>query len=260
MIQNNNLSCLPFWENINEQSHRRSYAFGDVYPLYVPYGYLLPFNVVVPSSVTAMTLSLYTKDGTPVSSTLPVYATIKQFTGFNVAYGAGGLGGITAEGQYYATLSGGGVTLYSDVFTVVADITPYLKVEWWFDDDLVMDGAAVIGSLHNYVYLNSQLGKPEYEFEEEGEKRDGLFFPEKMISEKTYKFQFLANEPLCDVMRLVRMADHIKITDRYSNVYTADTFLMTPKWETQGNIASVEAEFQTAIIAKRIGRSYTNLT
>jgi hypothetical protein len=56
------------------------------------------------------------------------------------------------------------------------------------------------------------------------------------------------------------MADHIKITDRYGNVYTADMFLMTPKWETQGNIASVEAEFQTSIIAKRIGRSYTNLT
>ncbi len=259
MIQNNNLSCLPFWQNINEQSHRRSYAFGDVYPLYVPVGKLIPINIVVPTGVVGFSASIYKVDGTAVGSAGITMVT-KAFDGFNVAYCLGSSANTLSEGQYYIVLQAGTSTFYSDVFTVVADITPYLKVEWWFDDDLVMDGAAVVGGLHNFVYLNSQLGKPEYEFEEEGEKRDGLFFPEKMISEKTYKFQFLANEPLCDVMRLVRMADHIKITDRYSNVYTADTFLMTPKWETQGNIASVEAEFQTAIIAKRIGRSYTNLT
>jgi hypothetical protein len=125
-----------------------------------------------------------------------------------------------------------------------------------------MDGAAIaydLGSsfFHNIVLLNTQLGKPEYEYEEEGENRDGLFFPEKMISEKTYKFNFLANEPLCDVMRLARMSDHIRITDRYGNVYNCDTFLMTPKWEVQGNVASVDAEFQTNFVAKRIGRSLT---
>ena len=259
MIQNNNISCLPFWGSLEEQSHRRPYAFGDIYPLYVPVGKLIPINIVVPAGSTSFVAYLYKVDGTLVS-TGGITMLSKVFDGYDVAYYDGLSANTFSEGQYYITLVVGTTTFYSDVFTVVGDITPYLKVEWWFDDDLVMDGAAVVGSLHNFVYLNSQLGKPEYEFEEEGEKRDGLFFPEKMISEKTYKFQFLANEPLCDVMRLVRMADHIKITDRYGNVYTADTFLMTPKWETQGNIASVEAEFQTAIIAKRIGRSYTNLT
>lgn len=259
MIQNNNISCLPFWGSLEEQSHRRPYAFGDIYPLYTKVGELPPFNIVVPTGSTSLVAYIYKVDGTMVS-TAGITLSTKAFDGFDVAYFEGGTANTFSEGQYYLTLVFGTYTYYSDVFTVVGDISPYLKVEWWFDDDLVMDGAAVVGGLHNFVYLNSQLGKPEYEFEEEGEKRDGLFFPEKMISEKTYKFQFLANEPLCDVMRLVRMADHIKITDRYGNVYTADTFLMTPKWETQGNIASVEAEFQTSIIAKRIGRSYTNLT
>ena len=57
-------------------------------------------------------------------------------------------------------------------------------------------------------------------------------------------------------MRLARMADHVKITDRYSTVYECDTFLITPKWEVQGNVASVDAEFQTNMVAKRIGRNY----
>lgn len=259
MIQNNNLSPLPFYGSIDEQMHNRPYSYGDVYPLYTPVGYIPTINIVVPTGVTPSSLVFCKPDGTQVASSSGLQ--VKSFTGFNLIYRAGGFGGPVSEGQYYAMIiAGNSSRYYSDIFTMVGDISAYLKVEWWNDEDLVMDGGAVIGTLHSYVYLNSQLGKPEYEFEEEGEKRDGLFFPEKMISEKTYKFQFLANEPLCDVMRLIRMADHIRITDRYGNVYDADTFLMTPKWETQGNIASVEAEFQTAVVAKKVGRNYTSIT
>ena len=110
-------------------------------------------------------------------------------------------------------------------------------------------------AFHNVVYLATELGKPDYEFEETGESRDGWFFPEKMISEKSYKFQFMAPEYLCDAMRFVRMADEIKVTDKYGRTYLCDQFLMTPKWQDQGNLASVEAEFQTDTVAKAIGRA-----
>jgi hypothetical protein len=139
-------------------------------------------------------------------------------------------------------------------------------VQWWDIEDLVMDAGRIAYAYQgenvyrNTLWLQTQLGKPDYTFEEEGEARDGYFFPEKMISGKTYKFTILASEYLCDVMRFIRLSDFVFVRDQYNNTYRCDTFLMTPKWETQGNIASVEAEFQTSIIAKRIGRSYTNLT
>jgi hypothetical protein len=50
------------------------------------------------------------------------------------------------------------------------------------------------------------------------------------------------------------MADIVKITDRYGREYYCDTFLITPKWQEQGDLASVEAEFQTDTVAKTIGR------
>lgn len=262
MTQNNNLSVLPFWTSLDEQSHRKPYAYGEVYPLYVPVGKLPTFQLIgAGTSVTSVTL--YRKDGTQVGVISPTIV-YKSVGGINILYHVynGSESLYSGEGMYYMAIVSNGSTYYSDVFTAVADITPYLKVEWWDQEDFIMDGAAIaydLGSstyFHNIVYLNCQLGKPEYEFEEEGEKRDGLFFPEKMISEKTYKFTFLANEPLCDVMRLARMADKVKVTDRYSTVYDCDTFLITPKWETQGNLASVEAEFQTSMVAKRIGRNY----
>ena len=47
MNQNNNFSVLPFYENIDEQLSRRTYAFGEVYPLYVQKGYVLPFQLLL---------------------------------------------------------------------------------------------------------------------------------------------------------------------------------------------------------------------
>lgn len=52
------------------------------------------------------------------------------------------------------------------------------------------------------------------------------------------------------------MADHIQITDKYGEVYNCDSFLITPQWQTQGNLASVTVEFQTNTVVKKIGRGY----
>lgn len=266
MIQtNNNLSVLPFYDSLDEQNHRKSYAYGAIYPLYTPIGKVPPFQVLLPSgSYSVGSISLYKADGTLVSSSVSMSGiTFLSFTGYVVMVwdGLDTVAAVSAEGQYYLAVTVSGSTIYSDIFTVVGNISPYVKVEWYDLEDLVMDGCRIVYNLgnsqyfKNFVYLNTELGKPEYEFEEEGETRDGLFFPEKMLSEKTYKMTFLASEYMCDVMRFVRMSDRVKVTDKYGRTYQCDTFLITPKWETQGDLASVEVEFQTNVVAKRIGRA-----
>jgi hypothetical protein len=97
------------------------------------------------------------------------------------------------------------------------------------------------------------LARPDYNFEEEGEDRDGYFFPAKQISEKVYRFNFIAPEYLLDAMRLIRMSDHVVITCK-GETYTADSFLLSPTWEDQGDLAGVDAEFETATVVKKIGR------
>lgn len=158
------------------------------------------------------------------------------------------------NGQYYMTIFDGMQTWYSEVFTSVNDIEPYLKIEWWDNQDFVMDAGMIVytnPTFKNVLYLDSDLAKPEYPFEEEGETRDGYFFPIKQISEKRYRFKFFASEYLLDVMRFIRMADNAKIT-YHGQVYNLDTFLITPQWEDNGDVASVEAEFDTATVAKKL--------
>lgn len=159
------------------------------------------------------------------------------------------------HGRYYCVMSDGTNTFYSDVITVVGDAEPYLRIEWGDKNDFVMDAGTIVygnPTFRNILYLDSDIAKPEYPFEEEGETRDGYFFPIKQISEKRYRFAFLAPEYLLDVMRLIRMADYIKII-YHGKTYRPDTFLITPEWDSAGAIATVTAEFDTDTVAKRIG-------
>ena len=268
MTQNNNISVLPFYTSIDEQNHRKSYAYGKIYPLFAPADMLLPFQIIRNTRSNDVTsVVLYEKTGKQVADiTTYMKETGLQIVRFqSLRYDVILYPSILPmplnqlDGIYYMTLSDGVQTWYSEMFTVVQDVSAYLKIQWWDVENLVFDAGQIVYTEPNYkntLYLCTELGKPEYEFEEDGEERDGYFFPEKQISVKTYKCTILAPEYLCDVMRFIRMADYIHITDKYGREYDCDTFLITPKWETQGDLASVEIEFKTNTVVKKIGRGY----
>ena len=266
MITNNNISPLPWYTTLSEQNHRLSYSYGEVYPLFTQANTLLPFQVIREHRAAGIqSVLLYRKDGTLVGNITSrmVGLTIKSFAqyGYDVIVFGGALPVMDNQlsGQYYAVMTDGVQTWYSEVWTAVQDTTPYLRIEWYDYEDFVFDGGRICyegGGYKNVLYFAAEIGKPDYTFNEEGETRDGLFFPEKQLSEKTYNCMLLAPEYLCDVMRFIRMADVVNIRDKYGRVYHCDTFLITPKWETQGNLAQVEVEFQTDTVAKKIGLAF----
>lgn len=268
MTTNNNLSVLPFYTSIEEQDWRKSYAYGEVYPLFSQAGFFLPFQIIREHRfISVHSVILYRKDGSQVANLTArmneAGLTIKHFDSFGydiILYPALFPIMQLEDGQYYMVIEDLVDTWYSEVFTVVQNIQGYTKVEWYNDEDMIFDGGRVVFTeprFHNFLYFASEIGKPEYTFEEEGEQRDGFFFPEKQLSEKHYKFTILAPEYLCDVMRIIRMCDHVRVTDKYGRNYDCDTFLITPEWQEQGNLAKVEVEFETDTVIKKIGRGYT---
>lgn len=270
MIQsNNNFSVLPWYTSIEEQNHRKSYAYGNIYPLFTPKNKILPFQIMRETRVNNITsVVLYKKTGQQFAEITQkaIESGLRIVRFENMGYdvivypGEFEMQINTPPGRYYAAISDGVQTWFSEIFTIVNDVSGYLKIEWYDIENAVFDAGQIVyknPKFVNVLYLNTELGKPEYVFEEDGETRDGYFFPEKQISEKTYKCVALAPEYLCDVMRFIRMSDHVVVTDKYKRKYYVDTFLITPKWETQGDIASVEIEFQTATVVKKIGRGYT---
>lgn len=276
MIPNNNLSVLPFYESSQYQNARKWWAYGRVYPLFTQAGFVLPFQVItehVPDSfVQFIYLFDANNDTNPVADLSNIMGSMivkKEFAnlGYDVFVFPGQLPVINAlnDGRYYirmqiGTMGPGGVSItrVSEIFTTVNDINVYLKITWWDEQDFTMDAGTIVyknPTFRNTLYLCADIGRPEYIFEEEGETRDGYFFPIKQISEKRYRFSFLASEYLLDVMRFIRMADHAQI-EYHGQTYSLDTFLITPEWEDNGDIASVQAEFDTATVAKKIGVGY----
>ena len=388
MIPNNNLSVLPFYDSIERQNARKWWMYDKVYPLFVPSGYMLPFQVMRPSRTelakgdlmesTDGDTGYLTSDGswyqdvdsgfvneydvvgidTVYLSDIPMYvhggehvgdsvcyvaydssdkvlfsqsvntgtysgfwtlpkgttkirvltsnrefgeydgevyktssipATIKSFkiytrcnefvgdfiAGMNasgltikhiqsqnidiIVYpGFLSLSQILADGQYYAEISDDTDTWYSEIFTVSNAASSYLKIEWWDVEDFVTDAGTIVYTVPTYnnrLYIPTDIAKPEYEFEEESEERDGYTFPIKQISKKTFHFSFLASEYLLDVMRFIRLSDYVVITYKGQR-YSVDSFMLSPEWEDYGDIASVDAEFTTATVVKKIGRGY----
>lgn len=274
MTPNNNLSVLPFYKVVGEQNHFKSYAYGEIYPLITKRGAIPPCEIMLEEYVDPDNFDIettwYNADGTinnnnpePIGKLVEkvVDGVLKQFILFDgsVKRFGSAFPNNMLQGRYYFSVTewDSGATFVSDIFTIVDDVDDFLTLEWTDEEDITSGGKAFLyenATFINRLFICSEIGKPDYDFIEEGETRDGVFFAEKQISAKHYKFTFLAPEYLCDVLRFVRMADYVQITDAFGRKYNVDTILFTPKWQTQGDLASVEVEFTADTVAKKIGK------
>lgn len=260
-LVNNNISPLPFYDNIALQNHRKDYAFGQVYQLITYKNMLLPFQVVLASGTSVSWVRLYdfnTGKYTDITASMKENGLqIKSFTGFKLLKYPGTLPiiGIVHEGQYYLAISISDLgTIYSDIFTVCNKVDDYLLIEYSNSYNFELKNGIVdfSDSFKFKCYLNTQVGKPEYDFEEEATERMGYTFIESQVSKKIYKFTFLAPEYLCDALRIVRLCQNKQITSRLQT-YDLTSFNMEPEWEDQGDLAAVECEFETDTVIANIG-------
>lgn len=181
----------------------------------------------------------------------------KDRDGGNAFIFCNGISNITEnEGtkRMYLKMLYGSKTFYSAIFTWGS---PCMCIEWYDKANLVFrDGQICYANgFKNKMYFDAELGMPSYEFEEEVSERNGYSYPLSQVSYKKYKFNILAPEEVCDVMRLIRLSDVVKI--KYGeDLYNATSFLMTPTWQEQGYLANIECEFATDTMVKKNGKGY----
>ena len=260
-LVNNNISPLPFYDSLALQNHRKDYAYGQVYQLITYRNMLLPFQVVLSNGTSVGWVRLYNfNTGKYIEITDSMKENglvIKPFTGYVLLKYPGTLPivEIKHEGLYYLVIYINGLgTIYSDLFTVTNRISDYLLIEYSNSYNFELKNGIVDFS-DNFAfkcYLNTQVGKPEYNFEEESTKRLGYIYVESQVSKKTYKFNVIVPEYICDALRIVRLCDN-KIIRCKDDEYEAITFEMEAEWQTQGDLASVTCEFETDNVIANIG-------
>lgn len=283
ILNNNNLSPIPFYGSLAEQDFRKWYAYGGMYPHRVSSRNLVPFFFTVAaqgvriSKVSVFQVCCNEEEGrdVPLGNMIASQCGVIERGGCSTIYFCAPIINIGLEkGAYFMqfdlSTNGGPMTVYSDVFFVEpsTDLDKFfVGIEWYDGADLELsDGgvipyAHILGSLYkNQIFLDTTIGMPEYTFTEDGEERDGRFFPIKQISEKVYKFKAVVPEYLCDCMRLIRLSDVVIITDQLGRTYNVEHFEMDVKWLDGGHLAEIDCSFETDTVVKKIGKAYGTIT
>lgn len=257
------ISPLKFYDDFHKQNRYRSFAYGHVAPLITNPNVVSPFQLIVSGNVSEVYVRNANTNKRVTSNVVEKFkdAGLRNVTKDNkynilLFLGIFPLSGvIDYEGQYWLEIHSGG-WYYSEVFCFDNNIDDCLKVEYWNPegDFALKNGIIVLGSenFHFILLLKSELGKPEYSFEEEATKRLGYSFIESQVSKKTYKFNTVIPEYLCDAMRIIRLCSQKKITCK-GETYDAITFNMEVDWQEQGDLASVTCEFDVDNIITNLG-------
>lgn len=256
------ISPLKFYDDFHKQNRYRSFAYGHVAPLITNPNVVSPFQLIVSGNVSEVYIRSADTNKRVTGNVVERFkdAGLRNVSknDYNILLFLGIFplsGVIDYEGQYWLEIHSGG-WYYSEVFCFDNNIDDCLKVEYWNPegDFALKNGIIVLGSenFHFILLLKSELGKPEYSFEEEATKRLGYSFIESQVSKKTYKFNTVIPEYLCDAMRIIRLCSQKKITCK-GETYDAITFNMEVDWQEQGDLASVTCEFDVDNIITNLG-------
>lgn len=266
------LSPLKFYSKLEYQNRYRSFAYGEVSPLIVYANMIPPFQFVTQDDVSRIeTVYLHnvsTGEKTDVT---------EDFTNNLINVGLVGevnvvtypgifpIKSLSLEGNYFLELEADiPVSYFSEIFSSTNNIDDCLYIEYSSPVDFEI-GKGVVSFKNGFkfnMYLKSELGKPEYKFEEEATKRLGYTFIESQVSKKIYRFNTVIPEYLCDAMRLIRLCSNKKLISKGIS-YDMLSFDMDVDWQEQGDLASVTCEFQVDNIIVNLGgyeESFSNNT
>lgn len=259
------LSPLKFYDSLEKQERYKSYAYGHVSPLVMPFNILYPFQFVAHASTSSITQAYIYDANTNKKATENIITAlredglkVKEVSGYKVVMlpGIFPLQEIKFEGAYYISLTTDrGITYYSEVFCFTRDYDKYIELEYWHPEyDFLLNNGVITfkDNFHFKALINSQLGKPEYSFEEEATNRLGYSFIESQVSKKIYKFNAILPEYMCDALRIVRLCSHKKLTS-LGETYEMLSFGMDADWQEQGDLASVNCEFEVDNVIANLG-------
>lgn len=267
------LSPLKFYSSVAKQNHRKSYAYGHIVPLITKANSLSPFQIVMPSqsTYTLIDARIYDAqndtywDKEPGNISLDLIQrgfifrdvedyTIAQFPGIYP------FRPITFEGLFYLALNiqdenSNNFWLYSEVFCCTNNTDDCLEIEYWNpENDFYLKNGVISlpENFHFKILLKTEIGKPEYTYQEESTTRLGYSFIESQVSKKIYKFSTIIPEFICDALRLVRLCSN-KIIKSKDEEYDAITFDMDINWQEQGDLALAACEFEVDDVLTNLG-------
>ena len=269
-MNNSNATVLRWNTSLNMAEYQRGYDYGGrLGCLPVEVNQLPPFqlpNTNTGASITSFSL-VHFETGTTTDVTAAIATaglTVSTYVGKSydlIIYPANTPLAISPLplGAYYAVMSDGTNTWYSELFTMVSSVSEMVQISWCHQEDFEYSGGHIDyqNNYQNYIYVKSDILAPTYEYEEEVISRDGYNYAEKQVSYKMFKMWAFLSESVIDALRLARLHDTVTITNNNDGrVYSANEFLLTDvEWLNTAHLAHLALEFKTDTVVVINGRA-----
>lgn len=264
---NSNYSILPWYDSIQQQYWRKSYVYGQVWPLVCKTQRMPPFQIIrtglsAPVSSVVITRVETEAQTNITSNMLTGGLSVQTFADYDIVVypGLQDLTDVTfTEGQYYLTLVVGTDTFISEIFVMKDDLSKMILMKFWHEDPFVIpDGHIHYDTpFYNFVhlgYIERPINKPKYAELEEVDERALYEFPIFRATRKDYRFSILMPEYMADILRLVPSHDYVVIESE-GIIYNCDRIKFNPgEWVPQGHLIPVEFEFSTDTVVHTTGR------
>lgn len=266
---------LRFYENVNHQNRFKNGFVGNIFELITPTNYLIPFQIKRPASSLPINSIKYVsvKTGLETEAIGALGSSDTKLFPFNsydifVHFGQEPHTLGLPEGEYHLIVSDTVNTWYSETFFLknfdpdnlnlvgceLTKITYYdtCDVGGIFYRTLEYHNGLGGKQYKNVFYLDVEIGKPEYEYTEEGEE-DGLgnFSPDYKKLTKNYFLQPILPEFMLDAIQLLPLHKNIEVETREGYTGVVDTLTVNSEWEgDKGVWALTDILFSTDFVVK----------
>jgi hypothetical protein len=265
----NSPGTLKWMTSTAGQLHRRFYSYGKITPVITTENQVPPFQLIVAGAFDPITaFDIISIDSGVVYDVLAgaqavglnsiIETTGTAYTTIFYPSNAPIPGTPSEPGDYYARISGNGETYFSEVFRMCSDVSQLTKISWCHGEDFEVPGGLVrytgdAFAFKMFLYVSTEIAKPEYKYENEVEKRDGKNFPFQQIRYKLFRCEVIWPEHILDAFSLAPLHDQIIIESPFET-YQLDEMDFEPNWQEQGNLAAVTIEFRTDTVVVINGR------
>jgi len=261
---------LRWYESLDLQHHRKPYAYDGVVPAVTGPSQIPTFQLCLASAFGTVTVfKIVSKaSGTEynvLSAAVMAGLELRTQTGFKALIYPETVtlpGAPIPIGHYYAVVSDGTTTLYSEVWGMRTDTDTLTMLEYCHSGNFSLPGGvAYIDYRYGFkmrAYFDEAVGKPQYQYENVVSRRNGFDQPLKQVSWKQHVFVLDLVEETIDWLHRVPQHDAVTIRADRGILYTCDSFeMLEPDWESGGDIAHVECVFRTDTVVVVSGRALT---
>ena len=262
---NSSANALTWYEDKQLQLHRKHWFFGKAVPLISAFDRLPAFQVskakdAIPVSEVLL-ISFDESSSTDITTKIQTAGlSLIETDNFDIISYPDtvnlGISGLTV-GLYYLQMTDGSNTWYSEIFQFCRSVDDFIKIEYWHRETFCHNEGEFVFEYpyKNRVYIDSDIGRPSYPYDETVKKNNGVNFPLHQTSYKQYKFTAILTEAVLDALRLIGLHDDVVITYG-GQTYLVNEFLMTnPSWDDRGDVAETIFEFRTNTVVNVHGRA-----